>query len=103
MARKLKADAGYSRKLTKNPYNPAWRTMFFTDKSYLLDELADYIVVKALRKSEQEQGLGRNCTLFERGLHGLIPKLWSLKSQCSLCLMAQRCKRPFERYKRRLP
>ena len=64
---KLKADAGYSRKLTKNPYNPAWRTMFFTDKSYLLDELADYIVVKALRKSEQEQGLGRNCTLFERG------------------------------------
>ena len=67
MARKLKADAGYSRKLTKNPYNPAWRTMFFTDKSYLLDELADYVVVKALRKSEQEQGLGRNCTLFERG------------------------------------
>ncbi|WP_407517353.1 replication initiation protein, partial [Acinetobacter baumannii] len=36
MARKLKADAGYSRKLTKNPYNPAWRTMYFTDKSYLL-------------------------------------------------------------------
>jgi hypothetical protein len=30
--------------------------MYFTDKSYLLDELADYVVVKALRKSEQEQG-----------------------------------------------
>ena len=67
MARKLKADAGYSRKLTKNPYNPAWRTMYFTEKSYLLDELADYVVVKALSKSEQEQGLGRNCTMFQQG------------------------------------
>ena len=67
MARKLKADAGYSRKLTKNPYNPAWRMMYFTEKSYLLDELADYVVVKALSKSEQEQGLGRNCTMFQQG------------------------------------
>ena len=67
IGRKLKADAGYSRKLTKNPYNPAWRTMYFTDKSYLLDELADYVVVKALKKSEQEQGLGRNCTMFQQG------------------------------------
>ena len=67
IARKLKADAGYSRKLTKNPYNHAWRMMYFTDKSYLLDELADYVVVKALRKSEQEQGLGRNCTMFQQG------------------------------------
>ena len=41
--------------------------MYFTDKSYLLDELADYVVVKALRKSEQEQGLGRNCTMFQQG------------------------------------
>ena len=55
MARKLKADAGYSRKLTKNPYNPAWRTMYFTDKSYLLDELADYVVVKALRKASKSK------------------------------------------------
>ena len=50
MARKLKADAGYSRKLTKNPYNPAWRTMFFTDKSYLLMNLLIILWLKHLEK-----------------------------------------------------
>jgi hypothetical protein len=94
MARKLKADAGYSRKLTKNPYNPAWRTMYFTDKSYLLDELADYVVVKALRKSEQEQGLGRNCTMFQQGASWSYTAVMEFKQAMHPFLMAQRCQRP---------
>lgn len=67
-ALKMGADLGYSKLITKNPLHPQWRTTVWTDKSYSLDYLADFVELpKKLPKKLEIVGLGRNVTMFERG------------------------------------
>jgi hypothetical protein len=62
------ADLSYSHLITKNPLNDQWRTIFWTDKAYSLDYLADFVdLPKKLPKKLEVVGLGRNVTMFEKG------------------------------------
>ena len=66
---KLKGDPNYHGNLTKNPLNPYWPTMVFTDIAYELDTLADHLDLDSrdldLRRRAESAGLGRNCNLFD--------------------------------------
>ena len=69
-ALKLGADQNYSQLITKNPLHPQWRTIFWTERSYSLDYLADFVDLPAqLPKKLEIVGLGRNVTMFEKGRH----------------------------------
>jgi hypothetical protein len=69
-ALKLGADISYSQLITKNPLHPQWRTIFWTDRAYSLDYLADFVdLPKKLPKKVEVVGLGRNVTMFEKGRH----------------------------------
>lgn len=69
-ALKIGADLSYSQLITKNPLHPKWRTIYWTDRSYSLDYLADFVdLPKKLPKRLEVVGLGRNVTLFEKGRH----------------------------------
>lgn len=66
MTEKLQADRGFAGLLTKNPLHGHWKTEFWTEYEYSLDELADYVDLKGHpRKGVEVSGLGRNCELFE--------------------------------------
>lgn len=68
MRERLKADAGYSGLLTKNPLHPLWKTLYGPQGAYDLHELAEWLpgLEKYVpRKRAQEVGLGRNVTLFD--------------------------------------
>ena len=64
----LRADRGYSGKISKNPLSPVWDVDYITDHAYELSELEDAIpdetFIRAKAKTET-YGLGRNCALFE--------------------------------------
>ncbi|MBF7684092.1 replication initiation protein [Acinetobacter sp. B5B] len=65
LASKLGADVGYSHLITKNPFHQDWRIEFWSEKSYTLDYLADFVdIPNKLSKKQEQLGLGRNCTLF---------------------------------------
>jgi hypothetical protein len=67
-ALKLGADLGYTQHITKNPLHPHWRTTYWTDKSYSLDYLADFVTIpKKIPKKLEMIGIGRNVTMFENG------------------------------------
>ena len=51
--------------ITKNPLHPHWRTEVWTQEKYELDYLAEFVELCALTKTEKENWLGRNCTLFD--------------------------------------
>jgi hypothetical protein len=64
----LRADAGYSGLICKNPLHEHWRTVSYNPMPYSLGELSDYVDLKVYqdrRKHLPEIGLGRNCTLFD--------------------------------------
>lgn len=67
-ALKLGSDLSYSQLITKNPLHPQWRTIFWTERAYSLDYLADFVdLPKTLPKKLEVIGLGRNVTMFEKG------------------------------------
>lgn len=69
---KLGADPGYSGNLTKNPLNPHWPTICFSDVAYDLDTLAAHLDLDDrmdLRRKVPPVGLGRNCSLFDQLRH----------------------------------
>lgn len=69
------ADLSYSHLITKNPLNDQWRTIFWTDKAYSLDYLADFVdLPKKIPKKLEVVGLGRNVTMFEKG------RFWAYKA-----------------------
>lgn len=73
-AKKLRSDSGYSRLITKNPLNRAWKVVYWTDYAYSLDELADYVELEnKLSDQDRVQGLGRNCTIFD------LVRLWGYR------------------------
>ena len=64
---KLRADSGYAGLLTKNPLHVHWKTVYWSDDAYTLDELADFVDLKGHPvKGCDAIGLGRNCDTFER-------------------------------------
>lgn len=68
LGRKLEADPGYAGALTKNPLNPYWPTFCFSDVAYELDTLGTHLELEGLldrRTRLPEEGLGRNCNLFD--------------------------------------
>lgn len=67
-ALRLGADLSYSQLITKNPLHKHWRTTFWTDQAYSLDYLADFVELpKKIPPKLEVVGLGRNCTIFEKG------------------------------------
>lgn len=67
------ADRGYSGLVTQTPHHPRWITVIWHQQPYDLAELCDYLPDSALALAdqtnslvEQQQGVGRNVTLFDR-------------------------------------
>jgi hypothetical protein len=66
LAEQLGADGGYSGLITKNPLHPHWRTVVWTEDTYELGYLADFVEIKGFPKKQHlDQGLGRNCHVFD--------------------------------------
>lgn len=74
----LRADAGYSGLITKNPKHPDWKLYRGPRLGYELSELAEsleWIGVDIRKhrpntaKAAEQAGLGRNCCLFDRLRH----------------------------------
>jgi len=69
MRAKLKADPGYARHLAKNPFHPAWRTLW-SNNLYELNDLAEWVALPDRSMPPELRavppGQKRNCTLFER-------------------------------------
>ena len=64
---KLDADPGYSGLVSKNPLNPFWQVAIWEENLYTLEDLESWLDLSVKNtKSQQEYGLGRNCTLFEK-------------------------------------
>jgi hypothetical protein len=71
LRRALEADRGYAGVVVKNPAHKHWQTHTWRAEPYLLEELAEYVVLPSpaemRRRSKQTDyvGLGRNCTVFK--------------------------------------
>lgn len=71
LTKKLGADPGYSKLISKNPINERWITFFPRVDLYDLQELADWVdpeILKHyndLRRKLPGVGFGRNCRMFE--------------------------------------
>lgn len=69
---KLGADLAYSGLIAKNPLSPRWRTHDLHGRPHTLAELAEWVDLRAytqapeIRAERITNGLGRNCTLFDR-------------------------------------
>jgi len=63
----LRADAGFTAGITKNPLHSSWRTEVLRPTPYTLAELAEYVKLKGLtRRRLRIEGMrGRNCELFD--------------------------------------
>lgn len=69
-AKKLGSDTSYSRLITKNPLHKHWDVVFWSDEAYSLGYLADFVDLdKKLAPEAKQQGLGRNCTIFDTVRH----------------------------------
>lgn len=68
MTVQLDADPCYSMFIAKNPLNPAWRTLSYSNAVYGLPDLAEYVDLTRVpqkRARAEISGLGRNCDLFD--------------------------------------
>lgn len=65
---KLRADAGYSGLITKNPAHPLWRVLRGPRLAYELGELSEWVDLPrhVPKRKPEEVGLGRNVTLFDK-------------------------------------
>lgn len=69
---KLGADSSYSGLIAKNPLSPRWLTHEFHGKPHTLGELAEWVDLRQYINAPENRarglvnGLGRNCTLFDR-------------------------------------
>jgi transposase-like protein len=61
---RLGADMGYAGLIVKNPWSAAWWTIENGNAVYQLSALADYVELPR-KIPKRENGLGRNCTLFD--------------------------------------
>ena len=64
--KQLRADAGYSNLLTKNPLHPFWLVQTY-NRVYTLDELACHVelpTIGQVKKVHESDDIGRNCAIF---------------------------------------
>lgn len=86
---RLKADPGYARLITKNPWHVDWRVTSWRAEPYSLSELAEYVDLKTPAPPQRRMvddgsaaeyaARGRNCALFERLRHwayGAVQDYW---------------------------
>ena len=100
LTQKLDADPAYAKLIAKNPLHRTWNLNVWNDRSYNLDELADWLDLSAMtdrRVRLPEIGLGRNCNLFDatrffayreirKPVENLLfPELYSLESFILRC------------------
>lgn len=71
MARRLRADRGYTGLIAKNPLHPHWQTRWLAPGPYDLEQLAADLTADDKRRLPliHEMGVGRNCTLFDTVRH----------------------------------
>jgi hypothetical protein len=69
---KLGADWSYAGLIAKNPLSPRWKTHDIHGRPHTLAELAEWVDLRAYMQAPENRaqritnGLGRNCTLFDR-------------------------------------
>lgn len=67
----LQADVGFKQLICKNPLSDAWVTEILRDSLYDMQELAEYVDLKAASAriratpKKYQSGVGRNCSLFD--------------------------------------
>lgn len=74
----LGADKNYAGLTTKNPFSPSWVTTSARTAPYTLGELAEHLDLNTVYDKEAmfiENGLGRNCTLFDS------IRMWAYRSK----------------------
>ena len=72
---KLDADTAYNGLLAKNPCNDYWLVHTQRNRCYTLNELADYLDLKAHKKApKKSMGIGRNVETFDQ------LRLWAYKA-----------------------
>ena len=72
---KLDADTAYNGLLAKNPCNDYWLVHTQRNRCYTLNELADYLDLKAHKKAPKKSvGIGRNVETFDQ------LRLWAYKA-----------------------
>ena len=85
LRRQLKADAGYSGHLCKNPVHDRWVTQSWAG-TYSMGDLSEWIVLPSpddMKKRVRDPdyaGFGRNCELYERlriEAYRMVRKFWS--------------------------
>lgn len=66
LRQKLGSDIGYTNLVAKNPLHTDWLVTQLNAKSYDLGELSEYLELPhKLPPRAKEEGLGRNCTIFD--------------------------------------
>lgn len=69
LTRAIGGDPTYARMISKNALHPDWRTVCLREDPYTLAELAEHLDLQSYtdrRRSLPAEGLGRNCTMFEK-------------------------------------
>lgn len=85
LCEKLEADTGYQGFISKNVLHKHWDVQEVNKEPWHLADFLDWIdLPKKLPKRAQTQGLGRNCTLFERC------RLWAYRQVLSYRLAGNR-------------
>lgn len=70
MSEKLNADPGYQGFISKNVLSEAWHVQEVNKTAWNLADFLDWIdIPERLPKRAEVQGLGRNCTMFEKCRH----------------------------------
>lgn len=85
MTAKLEADAGYQGFISKNPLHSHWIVQEVNKQAWNLSDFLEWIdLPKRLPKRANVEGLGRNCTLFEKA------RLWAYSEVLAYRLAGQR-------------
>ena len=85
LCEKLEADAGYQGFISKNVLHKHWLVQEVNQNAWELGDFLEWLVLpKKLPKRAELQGLGRNCTLFEKA------RFWAYSQVLSYRLTANR-------------
>lgn len=97
IAKALSADLGYSGLMTKNPVHHVWRTWVGPQKTYMLEDFAEYIdIPRRIPKKASEYGVGRNCDTFEHLRHWAYAHVMKAKAQSTFEAWQEACIREAE-------
>lgn len=85
MSEKLNADPGYQGFISKNVLSEAWHVQEVNKTAWNLADFLDWIdLPEKLPKRAETQGLGRNCSMFEKG------RFWAYRQVLNYRLMGDR-------------